>query len=825
VIRYVRQTYGHVAQIITFGTLKARAAIRDVCRVLGVPLADADRLARLVPEQLKMTLEKALKQEPELRSLRESDERVRKVIDIAQRIEGLARHAGVHAAGVVIADQPLENIVPIYRQAESRSRAARNGAPNAASETEAPGADITQFDGTTVEKVGLLKMDFLGLRTLTVLERARQLAGSVAPPHPADADGRIDLARIDLTDPRVFELFAAGDTQGVFQFESGGMRDVLMKMRPNRIEDLIAANALYRPGPMVNIDAYIARKHGEAWRTPHAIMDDVLAETHGIIVYQEQVARLVNRLGGIERKRAFRLAKAISTKKTEMIEAERGPFINGAEANGVKRGVAERIFAQILPFGEYAFNKAHSTGYALIAYQTAYMKTYFPQAYMAALLTFESRAQKIDQWYVYIDECKRMGIEVRPPDVNSSDADFTVVRENVGSTKPRTHEDTENQSDLGVCGSARQGEESSAAQLRFGLAAIKGVGQKAVASIIAVRQNGGRFRDVFDFCERVDLQAVNRGAIEALIRAGAFDTTGAMRKGLEHVLDAAIDAGSSAQADRRSGQLNIFGDLGGAQEPIPHSIPAEEWSESEMLAHEKAVLGFYVTAHPLARHEALLAKYASADCVDLTTIDEGAEVVLGGMISRVRFVTTKSGRNAGSKLALATFEDLTGSIEAIVFSEELARYQSLVAPEKLVFLRGRIDKKREQPSLRVGEVIPLDDASARLTTMVILRLGSTTTAETLGRLKQLMSEHAGATPVFLEMNSSDGMAATVRCNAALSVAPSETFEQGVADLLGAEHVQLIGPARRVRRPAAMQAPDAAPDEPDTNEVLEESSVG
>ncbi len=411
VISYVREKYGHVAQIITFGRLKARAAIRDICRTLDVPLAEADRVAKLVPEELKMTIDKALKREPELKRLYDQDPTIHKVLDIGRRLEGLARHASVHAAGVVIADVPLDTLIPLHKPADSK--------------------DITtQFEGPTVEKVGLLKMDFLGLRTLSQIQRACEL---IKKNHGVT----INLEKLDLTDQKVYEMCARGDTRGVFQFESGGMRDVLMKMKPNRIEDLIAANALFRPGPMEYIDEYVARKHGrKKWSTPHKIMTEVLEETYGIMVYQEQVSRMVNRLGGVPLRRAFRLAKAISKKKETMIVAEREPFLEGAVANGVPRLTAEKVFEDILKFGGYAFNKAHSTGYAVVAFQTAYLKTYYPVEFMAAVLTYESgNTNKVAE---YFDECRRLGIAINPPDVNESDADFTVVyhaRGNVGTWK------------------------------------------------------------------------------------------------------------------------------------------------------------------------------------------------------------------------------------------------------------------------------------------------------------------------------------------------------------------------------------------------------
>ena len=746
VIQYVREKYGHVAQIITFGTLKARAVIRDVCRVLGVPLSEADRVAKLVPEELKMTLDKALAREPELKRLYDTDDKIRSVIDIGRRLEGLARNPSIHAAGMVIAEQPLDELVPLYQPA---------------------GSDVvmTQFEGTTVEKVGLLKMDLLGLRTLSVLARACELVEQ-------NHGEKLDLEKLDLAEPKVYELFATGRTKGVFQFESGGMRDVLMKMRPNRIEDLIAANALYRPGPMVNIDAYIARKHGARWSTPHKIMDEVLAETYGIIVYQEQVARLAIQLGGIERKRAFRLAKAISKKKTDAIEAEREPFVEGAVKHGVRKNVAQEIFNQILPFGEYAFNKAHSTGYALVAFQTAYVKTHYPLEFMAALLTYEMG--DLDKVVEYRGECARLDIDVKPPDINTSNVDFTTVSP----------------------------EADGKGFLRFGLAAIKGIGEKAVRAIATVRKEGGPFKDLYDFCERIDLTAVNRGVCEALIKAGAFDSTGAMRKALVDVLDKALQVGAETQRDRVSGQMNMFGDFG-TEEAAPHPIiSTQEWSESEMLTHEKSVLGFYVTSHPLAAHAATLQMYATANCADLAGLDEEPEVVLGGMISRIRMVTTKSGRNAGAKLAVLAFEDLSGAIEAVVFSEELERCRDLVKPDRLVFLKGKVDRRREEPTLRVSEVTSLEDGPARLAEALIVKVGTGGLEKpTLERLRDICKNHRGPRELLLRVQPPSGLRVLIRCDTALAVLPDAAFQREVEALLGEGSVELRG-----RRPAPVQPP-------------------
>ena len=748
VIEYVRNKYGHVAQVITYGTLKARAAVKDVGRVLGLGFEETNAITQLIPEELKMTIDKALAQEPELRAMCDRNPTVARVIDISRRLEGLARHVGVHAAAVVISDRALDELVPLYKPAGSEQL-------------------ITQFDGPGVEKCGLLKMDFLGLKTLSVVERARQLAE-----HHHNV--RIDLDTLALDDPAVYALFVRGDTKGVFQFESAGMRDVLMKMRPNRIEDLIAANALYRPGPMAYIDDYVARKHGQSWETPHPIMTEVLQETYGIMVYQEQVSRLVNRLGGIELKLAFRLAKAISKKKTKLIESMREPFLEGATAKGVARATAEQIFEDILRFGSYAFNKAHSTGYAILAYKTAYMKAHYPAEYMAALLTFEM--DSTDKLAEHLEECRRMKIPVAPPDINESGVDFTVVRK-----------------------------AGSPAQIRFGLAAIKGVGEKAVAAIERARDEGGVFKSLFDFCERVDLGAVNRAVIEALIKCGAFDSTGAMRKALVTVLDDAIAYGASQAEDRRTGQLGLFGD---AQTHEP-KLPELRWSEAEMLAHEKATLGFYITRHPLSAHAGTLEKYSTADTQalhdDPRRYPDGAEVVLGGLISKTRMVILKNDRQAGQKMAVITLEDLRGQLETTVSPRDLPNLQALLVPDSLVFLRGQVNRRRQAPSLRVSAVVPLDEADERFCESVLLKLETLAASETLLKeLGRVIARHRGDRPVYLEIMTRDHLKVTIRTDPGMAVRPTPEFRDEVTDLLGPERLVLV-PKNRFGRNGARHA--------------------
>jgi DNA polymerase-3 subunit alpha len=742
VIDYVRKKYGHVAQIITFGTLKARAAIRDICRVLGVPLMDADRIAKLVPEVLKMTVDLALEQEPDLKAEYDSNPLVRKVLDVAKKLEGLSRHASVHAAGVVIADRPLDNFLPLYKPGDSDYV-------------------ITQLQGPDVEKIGLLKMDFLGLRTLSVLERARQWVKTL---HGVD----IDLEALDLNDQKVYQIFSHGLTKGVFQFESGGMKDVLAKMKPSRIEDLIAANALYRPGPMVNIDAYCARKHGEKWTTPHEIMTKVLEETYGIMVYQEQVSKLVNLLGGVELKRAFRLAKAISKKKTSMIEAEKEPFITGAMKHGLDRKTIELIFDEILRFGGYAFNKSHSARYAVIAFQTAYLKTYYATEFMAALLTFESgQIAKIGE---YVEECRRMGITVDPPDVNVSETDFTPVP-------------------------AKKGKGS----ILFGLSAIKGVGEKAVAEIIKARRETGPFKSIFDFCERVDLSHVNRSVVEALIKAGAFDKTGAMRKALTEVLDKAIEIGQASQRDKQNGQMSLLDgfDSGEPTKRVEPAIPSSEWSESEMLKCEKDVLGIYVTKHPLTQCSEEMERYSTVFTNELVEYQDGAEVILGGIITGMRTVITKQGRNAGSKMGILKIEDLQGQIEAIVFPDQLRDHQNDLAQDKIIFLKGKVDRKREEPSLRVFEVIPFKDRFAKLAPDVWVRINCVALDEAvLDELQKTLLACPGDRPLFMEIVTQDGLVATVRSGQRCCISPTEPLIEKLKCLVGPDAVRTSSLRRR-----------------------------
>ncbi|MEM6704382.1 MAG: DNA polymerase III subunit alpha [Acidobacteriota bacterium] len=718
IIEWVRDKYGYVAQIITFGTMKAKAAVRDVGRVLDLPLPQVDKICKLIGDQLGITLSQALEQEPELRSLCR-DPQVEQVIETAKSLEGITRHSGVHAAGVVLATQPLENLVPL-----------------ATSKQQDKEILVTQWDGPTVEKMGLLKMDFLGLKTLSVLERARQLTLETLSEETirtavdaAEGTDPLDLDRIDFKDEKVLATHCRGETVGTFQFESDGMRNLLLKMKPDRLEDLVAANALFRPGPMALIDDYCNRKHGRQ-QVPkvHEIVDRFTAETHGIMVYQEQVMLIAHELGGIPLREAYSMIKAISKKKHDVINSAREKFLEGAEEKGLARTKAAELFDLILKFAGYGFNKSHSVGYSILAFQTAFLKTYFPVQYMAAVLTYE--ADSTDKMGMYLDECKRVtlpngerGIDVRPPDINLSGVRFHVV--------------------------FAEGEEAlpSNGHIRFGLSAVRGVGGKAVDQILEQRDADGPFKSLFDFCERVPMRLVNRSTIEALIKSGAFDSIhGAeSRAALMDALDAAIRSGQQAASDRESGQASLFGGTPEEPEDEPELPRTAPWSRSEMLRAEKEALGFFASGHPLDDQRVLLERLSNASLADLRKVDEEAELIVGAMITGVRTTRTKKGRNPGQKMGMLTLEDNTGKLEAVVFADAYAEIEGMLQTDNILFFRGRADRRREEPSLVVSGAIPLSEAPTKLTQQIRIVLDesddqSSLSEENLEQLREILRQ-------------------------------------------------------------------------------------
>ncbi len=792
IIEYVRNKYGHVAQIITFGTLAAKAACKDVGRVLGVPLGEIDKLTKLIPGTPGVTLKKALDSVPDLRQLYNENPTIKQVIDLAQKLEGMCRNAGCHAAGVIIADQPLDGIVPLYKDKDDNI--------------------LTQFEGPIAEKVGLLKMDFLGLRTLSTLTRAIDLVKQTK-------GVEIDIEKVDFTDKAVLAMFGRGETRGIFQFESGGMQDLLMKMQPDRLEDLIAANALYRPGPMELIPLYCNRKHGrEKVPQVHPIMDAILEETYGIMVYQEQVMQIFNQLGGIELANAYKLIKAISKKTVDVIAKFQPAFIKGTMEKGVSEEKAEEIFDLILKFGGYGFNKSHSTRYAIIAFQTAYLKVYHPVEYMAALLTFEMG--DTDKVVEYIDECRKLtlpdgtkGIKVLPPDVNYSDKDFTPVYvepETKGKKKPKKE---------GV--------------IRFGMNAVRGVGEKAVEGIIEERKNKGFYRTLYEFCDRVDLRAVQKSTIEALVKCGGFSSVANNRNALLSVVERAVEMGQQAQNDKRAGQLNMFG----APPPAAANATAaqssglpdiDEFQPSDLLKFEKELLGFYITSHPLTEHQSAIERYTTASTKECLNLSQGTDVTIGCLISAVKTKVAKSGRSEGQQWAIIGMEDLDGTIEGMCFAESYAdikqRYPDAMKIDAIVFVKGKVDRKREIPSILINDIIPIADAVNKLTTGIAVKLDPTRhKADVLPQLKETLKKHKGNRELFIQIPVPTGHCVLLRVNGDLGIRLGKPLVDDLELLLGSGAVKLQGDGRkRIQRLQQQQLfKDAAAEEPREDPVATE----
>ncbi len=736
VIEYVREKYGrdNVCQIITYGTLAARGVVRDVGRVLGVPLGDVDKLAKKIPAVLGITLPEAIQQEPELKELYENDPQVKRLFDISKRLEGNSRHASTHAAGVVISDARLRNYVPLYLNKEEVT---------------------TQWDMEDLTKIGLLKMDFLGLQTLTILERAVDMIRSVR-------GETVDLAKIPLDDVKTYQMLARGESTAVFQLESGGMRDLLQKMKPDRFEDLIAILALFRPGPLKSgmVDTYVRCKHGvEKIASMHPLIDPILQETNGVILYQEQVMRIANRMGGFSLAEADALRKAMGKKKPEIIAKYKDQFISGAEKNGVAREAAAKIFELMEFFAGYGFNKSHSTAYAWVTWQTAYLKANFPTETMAAVMSCEMG--NTDKIVEYIDECRRLKIAVLPPDVNQSERDFAVVD----------------------------------GAIRFGLGAVKGVGDKAVEAIRAARSGlPGGFRSIYQFCETVDHTHCNRAVLEALIKCGAFDSLAPNRARVFVALDGAIKVAAQRQADRRSGQLSIFG--GGAADAFSPSTWPElpdvpEWEESEKLAFEKAALGFYVSGHPLAKHAALLREFSTISTRGADRSQENLEHVIGGMVSGLQARVLQSGKSAGQKWHKFKLVDLDGAVEAVVFPGDADGARDQIQEDAIAFFKGRFDFRREDPSFKLVDVIPLARARETLSASVLVRLQAAgLDDERLAALKEIFTQHPGSCPVFVEIETAEQVRVQMKVGQTLSVAPSDAFVAAIDGLIGPGRVSL-----------------------------------
>jgi DNA polymerase III subunit alpha len=672
IIEYVVEKYGrnNVTQIITFGTMAARGVVRDVGRVLAMPYADVDKIAKMIPATPDMTLEKAIKQVPELADLARTDARVAKLLQLSQTLEGLTRHASTHAAGVVIAPGDLTEFVPLFKGPK--------------------GEITTQYDMKCVEQVGLLKMDFLGLRTLTVIQDAIDMIR-------LGKGVEIDLEHIDLDDEKIYKLFGAGFTTGIFQFESGGMRDYLRKLKPSCLTDLIAMNALYRPGPLDSgmIDIYINRKQGtEKVDYEHPLLEKVLNDTYGVIVFQEQVLQIANLLAGYSYGQADILRKAMGKKDAAIMAEQKERFIDGAVKNKVDRKIATHIFDLIETFARYGFNRAHATCYALLAYQTAWLKQYYPHEFMAAALTSEMGDS--DRVVVLMDECRRMGIEILPPDVNRSQGTFTVVGD----------------------------------KILFGLMAIKNVGGGPVEQIIKAREAKGRFESPADFVARVDLHSLNKRALESMIMAGAFDCIGNNRAAMSAVLEPMIAYGQMVQ--KSSLNVDMFG--GGSDDATrraPEIPNIADWPLSVRLNYEKEMLGFYVSGHPLARYRPELSSFATMTAKGIGPTDDGKEVRVGGIVQGIKTMLDKR----GNTMAFVTVEDFTGSLELIIFSDCYDKSKGFIVVDGVVLASGRISTREGQAAkLVVSSLLPLN----RLGDYYNCRLVIALARNELGKMTQLL---------------------------------------------------------------------------------------
>ena len=693
VIQYVTEKYGrdHVAQIITFGSLAAKAAIKDVGRVLELSFSETDRISKLVPADPKITLARALAEEPDLAAAAERDPRVREVLDIAQRIEGMARNVGVHAAGVVISPVPLVEIVPLHRTAKNEI--------------------VTQFDMERLEKLGLLKMDFLGLTTLTIIHDTLELIRK-------NRGEEIRVEDLPLDDAETYErIFARGLTDGVFQFESPGMKDMLRRARPERIEDLIALNALYRPGPMQFIDDYIERKHGKrpvTYDLPQ--LEPILKETYGLPVYQEQVMQIAQAVAGYSLGEADILRRAMGKKKKEEMDRQRTRFLAGARERGIPEKKADALFDTLARFAEYGFNKSHSAAYSYLAYITGYLKAHYSVEFMAALLTSETG--DTDKVVKYINECRELSIEVLPPDVNQSDYHFTPVGRD---------------------------------RIRFGLGAIRNVGQAAVEAIVAARREGGPFTSLDDFCERVDMTAVNRRVVESLIRAGAMDSLPGTRAQLFAVVEDCIESGQRAQKDRLSGQTGLFADFGAAVGvAAARALPkVQDWTQQEKLRGEKETIGFYVSGHPLDEYEWKVRELATFDTASLSGLERGAEIAICGIVTAVQRRRNKELKPWAS----FQLEDRFGSVEVLVFATRYEALQKELEADRAVLVRGKA-LPEEDGTVRISaqDIIPLDLARVDFPSLACIRVRlDGDAARRAEELSRLIRRKPGSTGIRLRL--------------------------------------------------------------------------
>ena len=728
VIQYVRRKYGeeNVAQIITFGKMMARAVVRDVGRVMGLSYSETDKIAKMIPTYIGMTLSRALKENPELVQLIDSNPAYQEMMKHCLTLEGLNRHPGIHAAGVVITPDKLVKFVPLHRSSE--------------------GEITTQWQMNFLESAGLLKMDFLGLKTLTVIENTLKLLEKKGI--------KLDIQNLPLDDEETYQLFQEGRTVGVFQFESSGMRDNLIKLKPERLEDLIAMNALYRPGPMQFIDDFIRRKHGqEKIVYPHPGLKEILEETYGVIVYQEQVMGAAHKLGGFSLAKADKLRKAMGKKNPEQMRILGKEFIDGMVENGLEPKQAEEICELIKKFAEYGFNKSHSAGYALIAYQTAYLKTHYPAEFLAATMNSEM-GRDTARFMILVDECKKLGVEVLPPDINESDIGFSVI----------------------------------GGKIRFGLCAVKNVGENPVKSILDARQRIGKFASVYDFIVEVDQRLVNRKVLESLIKAGTFDSIESNRARLFALIDSFIAYGNASHEDKSKGQFSIF-DGGNVKEIAliqPEAPLIDDWRRLEKLSFEKEMLGFYISGHPLDKYRTEVDSFAHPTLDGLSEIGDNAQVRLCGIISGIKRQLTKR----GDMMAIVQLEDFTGSAELLIFQKALDECAKFLQTDNMVLVTGRTSTKEEEAAkVIVEKIVPLEQARVMLTKSLQLILDTKElTADQIRKLEKLAASHPGSARLDFIIYS--GGESIKLKSSKTTVSLNDSFMKDLEDLFGRNRVRL-----------------------------------
>jgi len=732
VIDYVTRKYGktRVAQIITFGTMAARAAIRDVGRALNIPYAEVDKIAKLIPFEPGMTIDKALEINPQLKVLYDESDNVRRLVNLSRALEGLPRHASTHAAGVVISKEALTEYVPLQKTSD--------------------GNITTQFSMNKLEELGLLKMDFLGLRTLTVIRDTLKIIEKTK-------GKKIDIDSLPLDDKKVYRLISKGDTRGIFQLESSGMRNLLKELKPSNIDDIIAAVGLFRPGPLGSgaTEDFILSKHGKKPITYlHPKLKPILEETYGIILYQEQAMRIAQELAGFSLAQADILRKAMGKKKKDVMEAQRKVFIEGCHKNGISKTIAAKIFDMIAYFAGYGFNKAHTAAYALIAYQTAYLKAHYPVEFMAALLT--SVMQNSDKVALYIEDCKKMGIQILPPDVNESFENFTVVDDNI----------------------------------RFGLAAVKNVGINAIKAIFKARKTGGIFTSLTDFCRRVESSEINKKTLESLIKCGAFDSLGAYRSQLLAVYEKILESVQGSNKNNLDGQISLFKFMDDKDNEVfeKDNLPQiKEFDKPKLLKMEKETLGLYITGHPLEEYKDVLGKKTDFSCrkviSESPSIRDNQGVTVGGVIVSVNKKITKN----NNIMAFINLEDLTGAVEVIVFPNVYEKYSLYLQEDKLVIVKGRINHKEdEEPKIICEEIRPLVEVNTGKE--VYFEIPPEADNSFLNKLKNIIMMFPGKNPVYFWLS---GETKLVRADEQYWVEISSEFQREIESILGKDGFKIV----------------------------------